>query len=97
MIDLYLNQNATWKQVIGNDGYGDPITNDVPIKCRWEANQRLVRDKQGQQVVSVGRVFTNVPVKVGDYLNDGNRDWPVIMVQDMPGLDGKIAYREVSV
>ena len=97
IMDDYLNQSATIRSKTGTNAFGEPVFTDVPIKCRWEANQKLLRDTQGQQVVSVGRVFTNVAVKPTDLLNDGSRDWVVISVADMPDLDGITQYWEVNV
>lgn len=97
MIELYLNQTATWKQVIGLNEYGEPITTSQPIKVRWEGKRRIVRDRQGQEVVSEARVFCLEPLQPGDILNDGARDWPVITVSECPDLAGNVLYREVAV
>lgn len=97
MIEVYLNQTATWKQVTGRDAYGQPITQNKQIKVRWDGYRKLVRDKQGQQVVSEGTVICMEPIQPGDILNDGNRDWPVITVSTFPDLNGNIFYYEVSV
>lgn len=97
MIKRYLNQTATWKRVTGLNEYGEPITTNQAIKVRWEGKRRLVRDKQGQEVVSEARVFCLEAVQPGDVLNDGARDWPVIAVSECPDLAGNVLYREVAV
>jgi len=97
MIDNYLNQTATWKRVVGQNMYGEPETEEKEIKVRWEGKRRLVRDKEGQEVVSEARVFCVEPVKPGDILEHGGREWPVIAVSTVPDLGGKEAYREVAV
>jgi hypothetical protein len=97
MIDVYLNQTATWKKVTGLDGYGQPVTQSEQIKVRWDGFRKLVRDKQGQQVVSEGRVFCIEPVQTGDILNDGNRDWTIITVSTLPDLNGNILFYEAEV
>jgi len=97
MIQDYLNQTATWKRVIGQNMYGEPETEEKEIKVRWEGKRRLVRDNEGREVVSEARVFCIEPVKPGDILKYEDRDWPVISVSIVPGLDGSENHREVAV
>lgn len=97
MIQNYLNQTATWHCATGQNEYGEPITSSKTIKVRWEGKRRLVRDNQGREVVSEARVFCMEPVKPGDILEHGGREWPVIAVSTVPGLDGAENHREVAV
>ena len=97
MIQDYLNQTATWKRVVGQNMYGEPKTEEKEIKVRWEGKRRLVRDNEGREVVSEARVFCVEPVKPGDLLEYAGREWPVIAVSTVPGLDGKEIHREVAV
>ena len=98
MINDYLNQTATWHYVTGLNEYSEPILADpVTIKVRWEGKRRLVRDNEGREVVSEARVFCVEPVQPGDLLKYADREWPVIAVSIVPGLDGKEAHREVAV
>jgi hypothetical protein len=97
MIEGYLNQRAVWKRKTGSNEYGEPVTKQKTIKVRWEGKRRLVRDNEGREVVSEARVFCVEPVKPGDILEHGGREWPVIAVSTVPGLDGKESHREVAV
>jgi len=97
MIQDYLNQIATWKRVIGQNMYGEPEFDTKEIKVRWEGKRRLVRDNEGREVVSEARVFCMGAIKPGDLLEYNGREWPVIAVSTVPGLDGKEAHREVAV
>ena len=97
MIKGYLNQTATWHCATGQNEYGEPVTSSKTIKVRWEGKRRLVRDNQGREVVSEARVFCVEPVKPGDILEHGGREWPVIAVTTVPDLSGKEAHREVAV
>ena len=97
MIQDYLNQTATWKRVIGQNMYGEPDFDTKEIKVRWEGKRRLVRDNEGREVVSEARVFCVELVKPGDLLEYAGREWPVIAVSTVPGLDGKESHREVAV
>lgn len=97
MIQDYLNQIATWKRVVGQNMYGEPETEEKGIKVRWEGKRRLVRDNEGQEVVSEARVFCIEPVQPGDLLEYAGREWPVIAVSTVPGLDGKENHRECAV
>jgi hypothetical protein len=97
MIEGYLNQRAVWKRVVGQNMYGEPVTKQKTIKVRWEGKRRLVRDNEGREVVSEARVFCVEPVKPGDILEHGGREWPVIAVSTVPGLDGIDNHRECAV
>ena len=97
MIKDYLNQTATWHCATGQNEYGEPVTSSKTIKVRWEGKRRLVRDSQGREVVSEARVFCTEAVKPGDILEHGGREWPVISVSIVPGLDGSENHREVAV
>ena len=97
MIKDYLNQTATWHYVTGKNSYGEPTFSSKSIKVRWEGKRRLVRDNQGREVVSEARVFCMEPVKPGDILEHGGREWPVIAVSTVPDLDGKESHREAAI
>ena len=98
MIKDYLNQTAIWHYTTGQmNEYGEPSTSSKTIKVRWEGKRRLVRDNQGQEVVSEARVFCIDPVKPGDRLEYGGREWPVIAVSTVPDLDGKESHREAAI
>lgn len=97
MIQDYLNQIATWKRVVGQNMYGEPETEEKEIKVCWEGKRRLVRDKEGREVVSEARVFCTEPIQPGDLLEYGGMEWPVLAVSTIPDLNGKESHREVAV
>lgn len=97
MIGDYCNQSVTWRHVTSRDEFNDPNYADQPIKVRWEAKRRLVRNAQGDQVVSEARVYTQAAVEPGDVLVYAGREWPVIAVGHATGLDGTELFREVAV
>lgn len=98
MIRRYLNQAATWKKVVSVDGYPpQPEEPGTSIKVRWEAKRRLVRNAQGVEVVSEAAAFCLESIAPGDVLNYGERDWIVITVSEIPGLNGIVQFREVAV
>jgi len=97
MIEGYLNQRAVWKRVVRLNEYGEPVTKQKTIKVRWEGKRRMVRNNEGQEVVSEARAFCVEPVQPGDILQYAGHDWPVIAVSTVPGLDGSESHREVAV
>lgn len=96
MIEGTLNQTATWKHATGQDEYGQPTTVDITIKVRWEGKRRMVRNQQGQDVVSEVRVYCKEAIQPCDIMTFGGRDWPVIAVSETPDLSGQVLYREVA-
>ncbi|MCR4398937.1 MAG: hypothetical protein NUV93_08245 [Firmicutes bacterium] len=98
MIRDYLNQTAVWKRMVSQGGF-PPVAEEpgTPVRVRWEPRLRLVRNTQGEEVVSEARVFCLEPVRPGDVLNYDGRDWPVIAVSEVVDLDGALQYREAAV
>jgi hypothetical protein len=96
MIRDYFNQTATWYKAGVPDMYGAPSFTEQAIKVRWEFKRRLVRNKEGVEVVSECRVFCQEPVQSGDALAYEGVNYPVINHAILPGLDGIELYREVS-
>jgi hypothetical protein len=96
MIELYLCHRAIWRRTTGTNEYGEPVVEEKEIQVRWISKRRLVRDRQGQEVVSESLVYTTEPVQPGDTLVYAGREWPVISVLDATMLDGSILFREVA-
>lgn len=98
MIELELNQTASWKQKTGVNAYGESIFADlVTISVRWEGGLKLVRNKDGKEVVSQATVFCLESVGVDDVLIYGGRDHIVLNYAECPDLEGNINHREVYV
>jgi hypothetical protein len=96
MIAEYLNQTATWKRVIGENEWAEPITETQTIKVRWEGKRRLVRDKKGQEIVSEARFFCLEDVQTGDIIEYEGREWTILTVSEKVDFDGNLIYREAA-
>jgi hypothetical protein len=93
MMADYCNQSAVWKKAVGPNEYAETIYADpVGIPCRKEIKLRLVRDKNGNQVVSDTRLFTPEQIQVDDLIDDR----VVISAQPSIDLDGNTDGYEVS-
>jgi len=93
VISAYLHQSIWRRPRIGVDGYGQPsFGSPVETKGRWLEKRRLVRNAQGEQVISEVSV-TLAPdeaVAVGDQLSlDGSTYLTVIAVSVSRGLGGE--------
>ena len=97
MVKDYLNQTAILKTTTGYDGYGDPITETKTIPVRWEGKRRLVRNNQGQEVISEARFFCLERVKPDDLVEYNGPKWKVIAVSEIVDLDGNLSHYEVAV
>lgn len=97
IVASYLHQTATWKRVVGLNEYGEPLSEEQEIHVRWEGKRRLVRDKEGHEVVSEARVYCMEPVQPGDIFEFGGRNWPIIAVSEVPDLGGSVGHREVAI
>lgn len=96
MIKEYLNQTATLKTTIGYNEYGEPISNEKIIPCRFEMKRKLVRDKQGNEVVSEATMYCIEPVSPDDRVVYNGKEYAVISVLETVDLDGNIIYYEVA-
>lgn len=96
MISSYLTKTATLKIPGGVNRNGEP-ENEVEqeIRVRWEGRRSLVRDAQGNQVVSEAKLYTDSPVPVGSVIVavDGSQ-WTAISVAEHEWLG--IRFYEVA-
>lgn len=97
IISGYLTQTAKWRKMVSQDGYPPQPGPPTEIKCRWEDRRRLVRNAQGQEVVSEARAWCRERIEPGDVLEFGGRSWSVLTVGMVPSLDGKGTFYEVFV
>ena len=95
MITDYLNQSATWKTVTSVNEYNEPTFTSTTITCRMEYKRQMVRDAQGQEVVSEATLYTTSAVLPGDVITYDSRDWSVLTVASEAQLDGTVLFRAV--
>jgi hypothetical protein len=95
--DDYRNQKVMWKKKLGDGAYGPIFDEPKTIYVRWEGKRRLVRNNQGEEVVSEARVFCGDNVGTGDVMIKGEDDWVVLSVSEIPDFDGNITEREAAV
>jgi hypothetical protein len=94
MIDLYLNQNITLKIETSVNEYNEPVFTLSTIKARFEYDRTMVKNKEGEEVVSEAKLFTLTPVKVDDVINYDGKDYPIISVANMVNLEGELSHYE---
>ena len=98
MIGSYLAQSIWRKSRSGVDGYGQPTFRaPVETRGRWLEKRRLVRNAQGEQVISQVSVTLAPaePVAVGDQLSaDGSMYLTVIAVSADRDLAGGLVLKK---
>lgn len=69
-----MNQFATYWAPGNNDGFGDVVYNAPPVRiaCRWQEKKDLVRNAQGQEVVSSATVYVDRELLPRGYLAFGD-------------------------
>lgn len=96
MLSDYANQSITWKRRTGQDDRGTPRYEEpAVIRGRFQHKRRMIRNANGEEVVSEAFVMTEAHVRTGDILGWDGRDWPVVSVSTVPGLMGEELHREV--
>ena len=90
---LYLNQNVTWKSKTGQDFHNEPAYDSSTITARKEQKRRMVRDAQGEEVVSQTTVYTQSAIGMEDKIDDEQ----VINVGEWIDRDGSIVGYEVFI
>lgn len=91
MLVDYLNQEALWEYVTSTNEYNEKTYNNKTIQCRKEDKIKLVRDKNGIQVVSNTTIYCKEPVQI-DHKIDGR---VVISIGTLTDLMGEIEGYEV--
>lgn len=92
MLEDYCTQSGEWKHKTGIDDYNQPSYDTKTIACRILDQEKLVRNKQGEQVLSTSTVFTQENVQLDDLINgravigrknldllDGSDGWEVYL------------------
>ncbi|WP_416199096.1 MAG: hypothetical protein ACFWUA_05205 [Sporanaerobacter sp.] len=97
MLDEYTNQDIKIKQIIGKDEYGDIQTEIKTIKGRLQFKNKIVANAEGQQVTSSATLYTKENLKLTDYIVYNNKEFKIIAISEIVGLDGNIEFREVYV
>ena len=92
-MDLYLNQDVTWKSKTGQSGYNEPTYESSTITARKEQKRRMVRDAQGEEVVSQTTVYTQSAIGMEDKIDDEQ----VINVGEWIDKEGDIVGYEVFI
>lgn len=86
MIEDYFTDKKLWRHKTGTDDYTQPTYEDKTIDCRFMQKTKLVRNKQGEQMVSQATVFCTDAVCIDDWV-DGR---VVLSVRTLDGLDGAV-------
>lgn len=92
MIEDYFTDKKVWRHITGTDDYNQSTYADKTIDCKFNEKVKLVRDKNGNQVVSQATVFCKDAVRIDDLID--NR--VVLAVLTLDGLDGIVEGYEVS-
>lgn len=71
-IDNYLTDTVTYWAQGGLDNFGRPGSwTRSTLEGRWEESQSIVKDANGEQVISSSKVWLKQDVSEGDYLFQG--------------------------
>ncbi len=97
MLDMYTNQEVKIRRVVGKDEYGDIQTETKTIKGRLQFKHKIVVNAEGQQVTSSATLYTKENLKMTDFIVYNNKEFQVIAISEIVGLDGNIEFREVYV
>lgn len=101
-----LKQTVIHNPVIGTDpDWNTPITGEpVTVNCRFQEGVKLVRNAQGDEVISVGTFYFDrfYPVTLADsftYTDEGNRTitYTPIAISVKRAINGKPILTEVNV
>ena len=91
MLSNYANQSLTWKHAGALNEYAEPTYATKTITGRKETGFKLIRNAQGQEIVSSAKVFTESAVEANDLI-DGKL---VIAVTSQVNLNGSVEFYEV--
>jgi hypothetical protein len=88
MIEEYANQTLTLKKPLSVNEYNEATYSTTTIRGRKETGIKLVRNNQGEEVVSSARVFTGTAITANDLIDNDL----VLAVDTAIDLDGTVGY-----
>ena len=94
MLDMYTNQTVTLKTKGTVNEYNEATYASTSISARFEYKRKLVRNKDGEKIMSEATCFSKTQIKPDDIINYDGVDWVVISVSDERALDGSISHYE---
>lgn len=97
MLTEYTNQLIQIKQIIGKDEYGDIQTEIETIKGRLQFKHKIVVNAEGQQVTSSATLYTKENLKLSDFIIYNGKEFKIIAISEIVGLDGNVEFREVYI
>ncbi len=81
LVGLALNQTVSWERKTGVNAYAEStFAAPKDIDCRVSVKNRLVLNKEGQEVTSTAQVTTLDPVSIGDRITVRGQSFIVIAV-----------------
>lgn len=91
-----LRQSVTVTPYLGSSAYGDIFGDPYTLRCRIEPRNELVRDRDGNETVASGRLFTvpDAAISVIDTVAWEGREYDVIDVLHHAGPNGKTHHVE---
>lgn len=92
MIANYLNQTVSYKAVSATDEYGEKTFSTSSIAARYEYKRRLIRTREGEEVLSKATCYTLTAVKSGDVITFDSKDWIILDVENCVDLNGNIKF-----
>ena len=94
MLKNYTNQALTRKSQTAIDEYGSPTYSSTTIQGRFEYKRKMIRNRDGREVLSQARIFTESAIRPGDVITFDSRDFPIIDVFNVYDLDGNLLFYE---
>lgn len=96
-VNRMMNQQVAWHRKTGQDRHHKAIyAPNATIACRFEHDRRLVRSRDGTEVMSEAAVYTQAKVSLDDAITDpSGRRWTIIAVNIETDGRGKEKFREV--
>jgi len=89
VIETNFTDKATWKRSSGNGPSGKPIyAEPVEIICRKQQRIRIVRNREGQEVVSTTEVWVRTIVGYDDLIDDR----PILAIAEGKALTGETDF-----
>ena len=96
LISEYLNQSVTLKSKASVNAYNEATYASSTINARFEYKRRMIRNSDGEELMSLAQIFTTTQVKPDDVIVYESRDWQVVTVEDCVDLEGNVHHYEVS-
>lgn len=95
MFDAYLRDRVTIRRAGGLDAYNQllPATDETDVPALFTSQTKIVRDVNGEQVISSGNVLLKTAVSYSDLIVYGGRTYAIVAIEEKRVFTQRVGFK----